>query len=132
MTNPCPPVLNRRSLLLGGAAALAAASLRAAPSRGAAAFSGLEPASMRLVAAPGRAPLVGPPHPETTVWCYGGGVPGPDIRVRQGERLRVVLENRLPEETTIHWHGVRLPNAMLRRLELGGNTTPQRNDLQHI
>ncbi len=112
MTIPCPPALNRRSLLLGGTAALAAPSLRAAPSRGGAVSSGPEPTSVRLVAAPGRAPLVGPPHPETAVWCYGGGVPGPDIRVHQGERLRVVLENRLPEETTIHWHGVRLPNAM--------------------
>ncbi len=112
MTVPRLPALGRRSLLLGGATAMAAAGLRAAPPRDGAASARPGPASMRLVAAPGRAPLVGPPHPETTVWCYGGGVPGPDIRVRQGERLRVVLENRLPEETTVHWHGVRLPNAM--------------------
>jgi FtsP/CotA-like multicopper oxidase with cupredoxin domain len=46
------------------------------------------------------------------VWCYNGRTPGPEIRVRQGERLRVLVENRLAEETTVHWHGIRLPNAM--------------------
>jgi FtsP/CotA-like multicopper oxidase with cupredoxin domain len=30
----------------------------------------------------------------------------------QGDRLRIIVENRLPEETTVHWHGIRLPNAM--------------------
>jgi FtsP/CotA-like multicopper oxidase with cupredoxin domain len=39
-------------------------------------------------------------------------VPGPEIHLRQGARLRVVVENRLPEDTTVHWHGVRVPNAM--------------------
>jgi FtsP/CotA-like multicopper oxidase with cupredoxin domain len=46
------------------------------------------------------------------VWAYEGTVPGPEIRVRQGDRLRVSVENRLPQETTVHWHGVRTPNAM--------------------
>ena len=45
-------------------------------------------------------------------WLYNGEFPGPEIRVREGERLRVTLENRLPEATTIHWHGVPVPNAM--------------------
>jgi FtsP/CotA-like multicopper oxidase with cupredoxin domain len=39
-------------------------------------------------------------------------VPGPEIRARRGDRIRVTVENRLPEETTVHWHGVRIPNAM--------------------
>ncbi|MBI4536388.1 MAG: copper oxidase [candidate division NC10 bacterium] len=47
-----------------------------------------------------------------TAWTYNGQVPGPMIRVRQGDRVRVVLRNELPEETSIHWHGMRLPNAM--------------------
>jgi FtsP/CotA-like multicopper oxidase with cupredoxin domain len=46
------------------------------------------------------------------VWAYNAIVPGPEIRVRQGERARVVVENRLAEETTVHFHGIRLPNAM--------------------
>jgi FtsP/CotA-like multicopper oxidase with cupredoxin domain len=43
---------------------------------------------------------------------YNGQVPGPEIRAREGERLRVVLKNALAEPTTIHWHGVDVPNAM--------------------
>ena len=45
-------------------------------------------------------------------WTYDGTVPGPELRVRQGDRLRVTLVNRLPASTTIHWHGVPgLPDA---------------------
>ena len=46
------------------------------------------------------------------VWCYNGQVPGPTLRIRFGQTVRVVLHNRLPQPTTIHWHGVRVPNAM--------------------
>src|SRR5713101_8693055 len=44
--------------------------------------------------------------------AYNGQVPGPLIRAREGERLRVVLKNALTEPTTIHWHGVDVPNRM--------------------
>ena len=44
--------------------------------------------------------------------AYNGRVPGPEIRVKEGERLRVVLKNSLGEPTTIHWHGVDVPNSM--------------------
>ncbi len=50
--------------------------------------------------------------PEFTAWTYNGQVPGPEIRVKEGETIRVVLKNFLPEGTTIHWHGVPVPNAM--------------------
>ena len=46
------------------------------------------------------------------VWAYNDQVPGPVLRVRRGEELRVTLKNELPQPTTIHWHGVRVPNAM--------------------
>ncbi len=46
------------------------------------------------------------------VWAYNGTVPGPTLRVRLGETVRVLFTNRLPQETTIHWHGVRVPNGM--------------------
>jgi len=46
------------------------------------------------------------------VWAYNGSVPGPEIRLRLGDTLRARFTNRLPQPTTIHWHGVRLPNAM--------------------
>jgi FtsP/CotA-like multicopper oxidase with cupredoxin domain len=56
--------------------------------------------------------LVPPPHPATDVWAYNGTVPGPELRFRQGERLRIEVENALGVGTTVHWHGIRLPNAM--------------------
>lgn len=46
------------------------------------------------------------------VWAYNGQVPGPTLRVRLGEEVEVRLTNDLPQPTTIHWHGVRVPNAM--------------------
>jgi FtsP/CotA-like multicopper oxidase with cupredoxin domain len=46
-----------------------------------------------------------------SAWTYNGTVPGPELRVIQGERVRVTLNNELPDATSIHWHGLRLPNA---------------------
>jgi FtsP/CotA-like multicopper oxidase with cupredoxin domain len=99
--------ISRRSLLLAGGATAIVAALPLA--RIAAATDVVE---KTLTAGPGRAALVGATYPDTKVWCYDGRVPGPEIRLRQGGRVRVVVENRLPEDTTIHWHGVRVPNAM--------------------
>jgi FtsP/CotA-like multicopper oxidase with cupredoxin domain len=62
--------------------------------------------------APAQQALVGAGNPATEVWAYNGSVPGPVLRYRQGERLRVEVENTLPLATTVHWHGIRLPNAM--------------------
>ncbi|MGI8475932.1 MAG: multicopper oxidase domain-containing protein [Thermomicrobiales bacterium] len=45
-------------------------------------------------------------------WAYNGQVPGPEIRVREGDRVRITLVNKLPLGTTIHWHGVNVPPAM--------------------
>ena len=50
--------------------------------------------------------------PRLPIWSYDGAVPGPTLRLKRGEELRVRLVNELPEPTTIHWHGVRLPNSM--------------------
>ena len=44
--------------------------------------------------------------------AYNGQIPGPEIRLKEGERVRIVLKNTLPEPTTIHWHGVDVPNPM--------------------
>lgn len=44
-------------------------------------------------------------------WAYDGLVPGPQIRVRNGQRVRVRFTNHLPAATTIHWHGIGVPNA---------------------
>jgi FtsP/CotA-like multicopper oxidase with cupredoxin domain len=52
--------------------------------------------------------------PGTTVdaYAYNGQIPGPRLHIRQGDRVRIELNNKLPEETTIHWHGLILPNGM--------------------
>ncbi|GGD28899.1 multicopper oxidase family protein [Sinisalibacter lacisalsi] len=51
-------------------------------------------------------------YPETSIWGYEGRTPGPVIRVPQGERLQRRLVNDLPEPTSVHWHGIRIDNAM--------------------
>jgi FtsP/CotA-like multicopper oxidase with cupredoxin domain len=52
------------------------------------------------------------PDRHVEAWTYDGGLPGPLIRVRVGDRLIVHFSNRLPTPTTVHWHGIRLPNRM--------------------
>ena len=46
------------------------------------------------------------------LWGYNGQSPGPTIEVVEGDRVRIYLTNRLPEHTSIHWHGQRVPNGM--------------------
>ena len=52
------------------------------------------------------------PGKEMYGWGYNGSVPGPMIEVNEGDRVRVILHNRLPEPTTIHWHGLEVPLNM--------------------
>jgi hypothetical protein len=46
------------------------------------------------------------------LWGYNGSAPGPTIQVNQGDRVRIVFDNHLPESTSIHWHGFEIPEAM--------------------
>jgi FtsP/CotA-like multicopper oxidase with cupredoxin domain len=100
------PTLSRRSFLAASGAGVAASVLQSRPGRAA------STSRYRLVAQPGRARLVGAAYPDTAVWAYNDKVPGPEIRLRQGKRVQITVENRLDEETTVHWHGLRVPNAM--------------------
>jgi FtsP/CotA-like multicopper oxidase with cupredoxin domain len=93
--------MDRRTFLAGGAA------IALAPG-----CSLSRPGPRTLRAAPARQLLAGAGHPDTAVWSYDGTVPGPELRFRQGDRLRVSVENALADATTVHWHGIRLPNAM--------------------
>ncbi len=52
------------------------------------------------------------PGVAVSAYAYNGTLPGPEIHVREGDLLRITLINRLPEPTTIHWHGVPVPNGM--------------------
>ena len=62
------------------------------------------------------APLKMKLHPdapaEAELWAFNGAVPGPTLRVRHGEEVRVRLKNRTPAPLSLHWHGVRIANAM--------------------
>ena len=51
------------------------------------------------------------PGEMTEAWTYNGVVPGPQIRVREGDHVRIHLQNDLPESTAIHFHGLEVPNA---------------------
>ncbi|MGE5169227.1 MAG: multicopper oxidase family protein [Rudaea sp.] len=62
------------------------------------------------------------PGMKANLWGYNGQSPGPTIEVVEGDRVRVFVTNRLPEHTTIHWHGQRLPNGMDG---VGGLVQPQ-------
>jgi FtsP/CotA-like multicopper oxidase with cupredoxin domain len=46
------------------------------------------------------------------LWGYNGQSPGPTIEVVEGDKVRIFVTNRLPEHTSIHWHGQRLPSGM--------------------
>jgi FtsP/CotA-like multicopper oxidase with cupredoxin domain len=65
-----------------------------------------------------------------TAWTYNGTVPGPELRVPYGQRVRIRVKNDLPEPTTVHWHGIAVPNAMdgvpdvtQKAIEAGGRFT---------
>ncbi|MDN6885758.1 copper oxidase [Variovorax sp. CAN2819] len=58
---------------------------------------------------------------KVNMWGYNGQSPGPTIEVVEGDRVRIFVTNRLPEHTTVHWHGQRLPNGMDG---VGGITQP--------
>ncbi len=112
----------RQFLAAAGAAGLSAAAPGAGRPRaaGAAGAAGATGAAMLPQGGAGREFLVVArevrwelaPGRVVGAMAYNGQVPGPAIRVREGERVRVRLRNELAEPTTIHWHGVDVPNAM--------------------
>src|SRR5437773_1284339 len=63
----------------------------------------LEAGVARVEYAPGR---------QVEAWTYNGSIPGPLIRIRVGDRLIVHFKNNLPQPTTVHWHGLRIPIQM--------------------
>jgi len=60
-----------------------------------------------LTASPARVSLVA--GSETDVYAYNGSVPGPTLELREGDHVVVHFRNELPEETTVHWHGLHIP-----------------------
>ncbi len=98
-----------RRFLLGGAAALTGSAMAPRLSRA-------QPPMQVLRALPGLAQLAPEGFPKTDVWAYAtadaGSVPGPELRVQVGQRITRRLINDLPQATAIHWHGLRIDNAM--------------------
>jgi len=111
LSNPTSHLPRARRRFLAGLAGLSALPLLSARG-GAQAVPAPALVQAKLVAAAGEAQLAPEKYPRTPVWAFNGAVPGPVLRARQGDRLRVQVENALEEPTTVHWHGIRLPNAM--------------------
>ena len=61
------------------------------------------------------------PGMTANLWGYNGSSPGPTIEAVEGDRVRIFVTNKLPEHTTVHWHGVMLPSGMDG---VGGLTQP--------
>ncbi len=126
--------MTRRSLL-GGALGFGATAALAACGVGADARSAPVPVAatpppsptrpsgatrtFRLASAPVQVDLGGT---VVSTWAYGGTVPGPTIRVTAGDRVQVAYTNELPVPSSVHWHGLAIPNAMDG---VPGVTTPE-------
>jgi FtsP/CotA-like multicopper oxidase with cupredoxin domain len=65
---------------------------------------------MHLIAEPVRHEIA--PGLVVEAWGYNGHCPGPTIEMTEGDRVRIYVTNRLPEPTSVHWHGVLVPNGM--------------------
>src|SRR3984893_541375 len=63
-----------------------------------------------LIAEPVKQEVV--PGRTVDLWGYNGSAPGPTIQVNQGDRVRIIVENHLPEATSMHWHGFEVPVEM--------------------
>ncbi len=63
-----------------------------------------------LIAEPVKQELM--PGKVVDLWGYNGSAPGPTIQVTQGDRVRIIVDNHLPEPTSMHWHGFEIPFAM--------------------
>ncbi|HEX4004395.1 MAG TPA: copper oxidase [Candidatus Acidoferrales bacterium] len=63
-----------------------------------------------LVAEPVKQEIV--PGKIVNLWGYNGRAPGPTIQAMQGDRVRMIVDNRLPEPTAVHWHGLEIPFDM--------------------
>lgn len=97
-----PPPFDRRRLIAG---------LAALPALGGPSLA--QPAPVRtLTAQPGEARLRGAEHPATPILGFDGLVPGPVLRARRGEEFRLKFANGLDQPTALHWHGMRIGNAM--------------------
>jgi len=83
----------------------------------------------RLVAEPVKRKIA--PWKTVDCWGFNGSCPGPTIQVNQGDHVRIVVENRLPESFAIHWHGLEIPYAMDGMPYLSQNPIAPGSDLAY-
>lgn len=95
----------RRQFMAGSAAATALLGLLPRQAMATVAFETIEAMTASVQLAPDG-------YPATDIWGYGGTAPGPVLRVAQGGRLQRRLVNSLSQAHSIHWHGIRIDNAM--------------------
>ncbi|MEA2711165.1 MAG: manganese oxidase, partial [Phycisphaerales bacterium] len=125
-------MISRRNLIISGAATIAAGSLVQSLARGQATTSATQTTSYIPVVTPNGATLPWTmedgfktfhlaaepvkrefaPGMVVNCWGYNGQTPGPTIEAVEGDRVRIYVHNKLPEPTSIHWHGIILPNGM--------------------
>jgi FtsP/CotA-like multicopper oxidase with cupredoxin domain len=117
--------MHRRDLITGSAliatSLLLPAEADAQAGKPAAATPAATPASRTLTAASARRQLKPAPSALTQLWAFDGVSPGPVLRMKQGETLRLKLDNRTDAPLSLHWHGVRQSNALDG---VGGFTAP--------
>lgn len=73
---------------------------------------GLASPAKTLTAMAAKVQLAPKDFPPTDIWGFDGSVPGPEIRVKQGARVERSFINQLPQASAVHWHGIRIDNAM--------------------
>ena len=100
---------NRRQMMKGAAAFAAASTL---PAHATFAAKQLDKGVFEMRARAAVASITGEGGPQTPVWAYNDTVPGPVLRVQRGQTVRVRFINELDQPTSIHWHGIRIDNAM--------------------
>ncbi len=99
-------MINRRTFIKTGAAAAVAAGLPLA------AVSLAQAKPLRLTAANGEVTFSGEQENPTRVMYYNQSIPGPLIRLQQGREAAIDFHNALEEDSSVHWHGLRIDNAM--------------------
>ncbi len=98
-------MFTRRRFLAGSSGVLAMAA--SAPL-----FAASEKLSYKIAPMASKAVLLEDGGKQTAVWAYNGLVPGPVVRTKKGEEVSIEVFNQLEHPTTIHWHGIRIDNAM--------------------
>lgn len=100
------PLLSRRNFLKATGAATAISSLPILS------MAHAEDGIIDLVADKAEQSLYYEDGPTSDIWSYNGKTPGPEIRVKQGDTVKIRFKNMLDEPTSIHWHGIRIHNSM--------------------